>query len=489
MEKMKFNVKWVHQLNMIFTVIMVILVVGPLVYMHGFSKSLLHIFAGVLVIILSVINFLVKIPVRIKGLFFALLPLVIIVALFFIDGFSINKHYLVFLTIIMIALYFDQFLIVIYAGIVNVFILVLYIFVPEQLLAQNNNLPVFLTIYFVLNGCLYMLYRLTKWGRELIQEAQTKHQEATDVASLLKSIEEGAVKLSSNVEHVNGNVQTISTVSETILQSAQQIAQSIQEEAEMVQHVNQVMHVSMQRVDETSKISATVVADSKQMNDAITLSWEKVNVVANHMTTLNSAIHTTTTTVDDLQESLTRVNELLGSIKDIADQTNLLALNAAIEAARAGENGKGFAVVADEVKKLAEQSAEMTSQINVVTEQLLKKSSSAQEQSHKGKVAVLEGTRLLKDIEQAFSQIKVAFNGSNDKLMTNMDAINEANSEFQVVTKKIKRLANISEQNTASTEEIVSAIHKEHEMIKSILIATNELNKLNNELRKLSAEE
>jgi chromosome segregation ATPase len=71
-----------------------------------------------------------------------------------------------------------------------------------------------------------------------------------------------------------------------------------------------------------------------------------------------------------ISEKASSINAIVDTITKVADQTNLLSVNAAIEAEKAGESGRGFLVVAREIRRLADQTASATLDIENMVRQM-----------------------------------------------------------------------------------------------------------------------
>jgi methyl-accepting chemotaxis protein WspA len=103
-----------------------------------------------------------------------------------------------------------------------------------------------------------------------------------------------------------------------------------------------------------------------------------------------------------LSEKAGNISQVVTTITKVADQTNLLSLNAAIEAEKAGEYGRGFAVVATEIRRLADQTAVATYDI----EQMVREIQSAVAAGVMGMDKFSEEVRRgMQDVEQVGGQL------------------------------------------------------------------------------------
>lgn len=476
----------VHLINTFVILILVALIVTPLVIDYGFSNALFEFSAGCIIGLLAIGLFFIPMKRLVKGILYATIPATVIVALFALDGYSINRHYLLISTIIVVATYFDRKAIAIFGSYVLACVIGLYAYDSEKFLGPNDTFSNFITVSAIYFGIFFLLYLITSWGSNLIESSKARIIEMEAIMEQMQKTsietEASAKTLDDHVRDVNENINVINNSSETITAVVDQMVNAISEESQKVSEVVEVMQQSSLSMKETITTSEKLIAKSDEMQEELQHNTAAVIEVTNHMHTMNAAMEATTTTVDDLEESLQIVNKLLSGIHQIADQTNLLSLNAAIEAARAGEHGKGFAVVAEEVKKLAEESANTASEITNVTRMLSEKSTNAQLKAHEGQVAVQQGQKLLEDIARTVMNVAKTFETINETLHENVEGFQSTAQQFDIAQVKLVDVLQISEENTAATEEMLSNLQSQHHMIESISHSADELNSLSTKL-------
>ena len=485
----RYNVQRVHRVNLMVTAMIVLLFSMQSMITQGISRGLSITLLGGIVFALAAINYFLPVNKYVKGLLFALIPCLVVGSQFILDKFAVNKHFIFISSIAMATLYFKKEVILIHGLIVNVMYIAIYLFKPDNLLGSGAVLSSFITVMIILNGILALLYFLTKWGRELADEAYKKELQAQELLGKLKdtfaSIDSSTNVLANNVQLVKSNMNSVAESSSSINRAMQDMASTVSEDASSINTINESMAASLESVRETRQISRSIAEKSEQMTEKVENGCKKIEQVDSQTRIITDAITTAAATVSELQANMEQVNSLLGGIKQIAEQTNLLSLNAAIESARAGEHGKGFAVVAEEVRKLADQSKSIVNDINQVTTGIFIKSKDASEKVNRGKDAMEEGYRLIGEISVHFNAIKQTVAATDIEINMVMRQIDQIADKYLDTQKQIENMASASEESAASVEEVLATLENQNDRISGIDNSIKEIHELSCELKEV----
>ncbi len=493
MEKLKntnlLDFKKMHRVNLAVTIVLVGLIVGQILVFRGIADNIKFLFIGIAIIAIAVLNYFIKMNDYIKGFFFAFLPSLIMFALFFLDRYALNKHYILLITVLMCAIYFNQKIFLIYWIYINIGMIVSYLFHPDIVMGSDTRIPTFVIVMTAFNGILLLIFLLTKWGRNLILASIQKEK---DAISLLKELENTFTTLEKGVATLDGNLSgfseragSIHTSGGTIVETVKQMSQSIQEGSNFADNIKTTIDHSLSKIETALTGSKDIVSRTDEINRKVENNYKSINEVVEFAITVNEVIGATTDTVSDLNNNLDLVSSLLEGIKKISKQTNLLALNAAIESARAGEQGKGFAVVSEEIRKLAEQSASIAENISKVTQALSFKAQNADEKAVEGGKAVSKIQALLEDVNTGYSSFMLDYSRTNQILGENMDKINQATGDFLEIQTQIDRIVDQATQNTTSASEILSTLETQNDLIGEMNSSVIELNSLSSDLKQL----
>ena len=150
----------------------------------------------------------------------------------------------------------------------------------------------------------------------------------SDAAAALVRQDRAVRNLAVSTQQISGAAAEISSTSERLLDATSQVTDIARE-------------------------AATVAGRGRGGLDSMTASMQQLDAAMN-------AFNRKLATISQRAGGITAV---VTTISKVAEQTNLLSVNATIEAEKAGESGRGFRIVAQEIRRLADQTALATKDI------------------------------------------------------------------------------------------------------------------------------
>jgi methyl-accepting chemotaxis protein WspA len=180
-----------------------------------------------------------------------------------------------------------------------------------------------------------MVTQLSELIGQVQQSGVQVNSSAVEIAAVAKQQQATASEVASTTTEISSTAKEMSATSTELLKTADQVSLVATETASL----------ATQGKTNLARMEAII----QQINDASAAITSRLGVI---------------------NEKAGSITTVVTTITKVADQTNLLSLNAAIEAEKAGEYGKGFSVVATEIRRLADQTAASSGDIERIVKEM-----------------------------------------------------------------------------------------------------------------------
>jgi methyl-accepting chemotaxis protein WspA len=277
---------------------------------------------------------------------------------------------------------------------------------------------------------------------------------ADDLTALIAQVQQAGIQVNSSAKDISASTRQQQATAHEIAATTTEIgATSHQISAtsrELVKNVTALTH--------GAEATASTAGDGRS-------SLARIHSTMQQLKEASNSISAKLTVVSEKASSISAV---VTTISKVADQTNLLSLNAAIEAEKAGEQGRGFGVVATEIRRLADQTAIATHDIETIVKNMQAAVSAGVMSVDTFSVEVREGVSVVGKVTEHLNQIITEVQA----LTPNIESMKEG---MQAQASGAQQISEALAQLSQSTQETVEALEQSSNTVDQLSGAAREL--------------
>ena len=276
-----------------------------------------------------------------------------------------------------------------------------------------------------------------------------------DLTALVGQVQQSGIQVNTSVNEIAATAKEQQATASEIAATTTEIGATSKEISATSKELVKTMHEVSTGAEQSATLAGSGQAGLQRMEETMRHVMEAAGGINAKLAVLN--------------EKAGNINQVVTTITKVADQTNLLSLNAAIEAEKAGEYGRGFAVVATEIRRLADQTAVATYDI----EQMVKEMQSAVSAGVMGMDKFSEEVRRgMQEVQQVGGQLSQIIQ-QVQAFAPRVEAVNEG----------MQAQATGAEQISQALTQLSEAAQQTVESLRQSGLAIDQLNKVSSGLR------
>ena len=359
--------------------------------------------------------------------------------------------------------------------------------VDKTLAAQWESIQKRNRLLSIVLGALLIVSAVTVWTQFLsvsgpltrLREALSRMQRGDfteriflDNSSDFQALGEGLNQLSDSVSslvtqvhrsgiQVNATATQIAATAKEQQSTAHEIAATTAEIGTTSREISTTSKELVKTIDEVSHVAeeAAHLANSGQT---------AISQMESTMRQIMDASGVITGKLAVLSEKTANINSVVTTITRVADQTNLLSLNAAIEAEKAGEYGLGFAVVAMEIRRLADQTAVATYDIEKTVKEMQSAVAAGVMGMDKFSEEVRRGAEEIRQVSTQLAQIIHQVQMLTPRFQTVSEGMHAQAAGAQQISETLTQLSEAARQTAESLRQSNLAIEQLNEAARGL---------------------